>query len=204
MRYLLKIFAYWAWIKSFPKVTLYHHLYSNKTILCWIAACLIQPVLPMQRTISPESPVCMTERWLLQTSLHHLTNVVKKMFSTSTVRWRLCEAGIYSRVTVKKPLLMKQNNVKKFQWAKVHKNLTTKQWNKIVWSDEAKFTILRSNGLVGRVFANSPGDLGSIPGHVIPKTLKMVLDTSLLNTEQYKVRIKGKVEQSTERSSALP
>ena len=58
-------------------------------------------------------------------------------------------------------------------------------------------------GLVGRVFANSPGDLGSIPSRVIPKTLKMVLDTSLLNTQQYKVRIKGKVEQSRERSSAL-
>ena len=29
----------------------------------------------------------------------------------------------------------------------------------------------------------------------------MVLDASLLNTEHYKVRIKGKVEQSTERSS---
>ena len=43
-----------------------------------------------------------------------------------------------------------------------------------------------------RVFANGPGDLGSIPGRVIPKTLKMVLDTSLLNTQQYKVRIKGK------------
>ena len=38
-------------------------------------------------------------------------------------------------------------------------------------------------GLVGRVFTNGPGDLGSIPGHVIPKTLKMVLDTSLLNTQ---------------------
>ena len=59
-------------------------------------------------------------------------------------------------------------------------------------------------GLVGRVFANGPRDLGSIPGRVIPKTLKMVLDTSLLNTHQYKVRIKGKVEQSRERSSALP
>ena len=47
-------------------------------------------------------------------------------------------------------------------------------------------------------------DLGSIPGRVIPKTLKMVLDTSLLNTHQYKVRIKGKVEQSRERSCALP
>ena len=44
---------------------------------------------------------------------------------------------------------------------------------------------------------------GSIPGRVIPKTLKMVLDTSLLNTQQYKVRIEGKVEQSRERSSTL-
>ena len=57
---------------------------------------------------------------------------------------------------------------------------------------------------VGRVFTNGPGDLGSIPGRVIPKTLKMVLDTSLLYTRHYKVRIKGKVEQSWERSSALP
>ena len=47
-------------------------------------------------------------------------------------------------------------------------------------------------------------ETGSIPGHVIPKTLKMLLDTSLLNTQQYKVRIKGKVEQSRERSSAAP
>ena len=54
------------------------------------------------------------------------------------------------------------------------------------------------------VFANGPGDLGSIPGRVIPKTLKMELDTTLLNTQHYKVRFKGKVEQSREWSSALP
>ena len=58
-------------------------------------------------------------------------------------------------------------------------------------------------GPVGTVFANFPGDLSSIPGRVIPKTLKMVLDISLLNTQQYKVHIEGKVEQSVERSSAL-
>ena len=57
---------------------------------------------------------------------------------------------------------------------------------------------------MGKMFANGPGDLGSIPGRVIPKTRKIVLDTTLLNTQQYKVRIKGKVEQSKERSSALP
>ena len=32
----------------------------------------------------------------------------------------------------------------------------------------------------------------------------MVLDTSLPNTQQYQVRIKGKVQQSRERGSALP
>ena len=56
-------------------------------------------------------------------------------------------------------------------------------------------------GLVGRVFTNGPGDLGSIPGRIIPKTLSMVLDTSLLNTQQYKVHIKGKVKQFRERST---
>ena len=58
-------------------------------------------------------------------------------------------------------------------------------------------------GLVDRVFANGPGDQGLIPGRVIPKTLKMVIDNSLLNAQQYKVRIKSKVEQSRKRSCAL-
>ncbi len=51
---------------------------------------------------------------------------------------------------------------------------------------------------------NGPGDLGSILGRGIPKTSRMVPDASLLNTQQYKVGIKGKVEQSKEKSSALP
>ena len=57
---------------------------------------------------------------------------------------------------------------------------------------------------MSKVFANGPGDQGSIPGRVIPKTQKMVLDAALLNTRHYKVRIKDKVEQSREESSALP
>ena len=36
-------------------------------------------------------------------------------------------------------------------------------------------------------FANGPGNRGSIPGQVKPKTQKMVLDTALLNTQPYKV-----------------
>ena len=52
-------------------------------------------------------------------------------------------------------------------------------------------------------FANGPGDRGSIPGRVIPKTQKMILDAALLSTQYYKVRIKGKVEQSWEWGSAI-
>ena len=46
--------------------------------------------------------------------------------------------------------------------------------------------------LMTRVIINGPGDRSSILGPVIPKTQKM------LYTQQYKVRIKGKVEQSRE------
>ena len=45
---------------------------------------------------------------------------------------------------------------------------------------------------MNRVFANGPEDQ------------KMVLDADLLNTQHYKVRIKGIVEQSMEWSSTLP
>ena len=42
---------------------------------------------------------------------------------------------------------------------------------------------------MSRVFTNGQGDRDSIP--VIPKTQKTVLDVTLLNTQQYKVQIKG-------------
>ena len=58
--------------------------------------------------------------------------------------------------------------------------------------------------LVGRALANGPGDQSLIPSHFLPKDLKMVLDTSLLNTQNYKVRNNSKVEQSREWRSTFP
>ena len=57
-------------------------------------------------------------------------------------------------------------------------------------------------GIVFKVFASGPGDKGSILGRDIPKTQNIVLDASLINTQQYKERIKG-VKQSREGSSVL-
>ena len=64
----------------------------------------------------------------------------------------------------------------------------------------------RDIGSAVRVFANGPGDLGSIPGRVLPKTLKwnLIPPCLTLSIIYYKVRFKGKVEQSWEWSSALP
>ena len=44
---------------------------------------------------------------------------------------------------------------------------------------------------VDRMFASCPGDRSSVTVRVIPKIQKMVLDASLLNTQHYKVIIKG-------------
>ena len=57
---------------------------------------------------------------------------------------------------------------------------------------------------MSRLFVNGLEDRGSTPSRIIPKTQKMVLDAALLNTQHYKVNIKGKVEQAREWSSALP
>ena len=53
------------------------------------------------------------------------------------------------------------------------------------------------------LYTNSLGERGSVPGRVLPKTQKILLDASLLNTQHYKVGIKDKVGQSRERISAL-
>ena len=65
------------------------------------------------------------------------------------------------------------------------------------------YKVLPDIGIMVRVLANCLGDRRSIPDRVILKTQKMVLDAALLNTQHYEVRIKGKVEQSREWSSAL-
>ena len=54
---------------------------------------------------------------------------------------------------------------------------------RLVYESKKSFPSLKQSGQNWnkrfRVFANGPGDLGSIPGRVIPKTLKMELDKHL-------------------------
>ena len=99
----------------------------------------------------------------------------------------------------------------KEEWNKMSEELILKtcklfrrRIDTIITKMVAYLLILLFIGLAVRVFANGPGDLGLIPGRVIPKTQKMVLDASLLNTQHYKVPIKGKVEPSREGVATYP
>ena len=49
----------------------------------------------------------------------------------------------------------------------------------------------RAIGLMVTEFVNAPEVRGSILCLVIPKIQKMILDASLLNTQHYKLRVKG-------------
>ena len=102
----------------------------------------------MQMTISSESLACKIKKtdWYKH---HCITEQIsRKNVSIPTVWKRLCEAGLKGRISVKKPLLRKQNNVKGVQWDKAHKDRIIEQWNKVLWIDKSMFKIFRSNRTV--------------------------------------------------------
>ena len=70
--------------------------------------------------------------------------------------------------------------------------------------NKIRILVISLIGPVGRVFANGPGDRGSIPSRVIPKTFKMVLDTSLLNSQHYKVLSRVKWSNPGKRVALTP
>ena len=78
-----------------------------------------------------------------------------------------------------------------------------KNWEKNEFNDTLGGR-LRRYGQISKVSTNEPEYLGSIPSRVIPETKITVLDAALLNTQNYKERIKGKVELCRKKSSALP
>ena len=64
------------------------------------------------------------------------------------------------------------------------------------------FSFVRLIGLVGRAFADSPGDLVSVPGCVIPKTLKWYLIPPYLSLSN--IRCVSRVKWSSPRKEVAP
>ena len=66
--------------------------------------------------------------------------------SSNTVRKVLKRNGFVARVKQKKPLLSKTHQKTRLEFAEKYKYWTVEDWNKVVWSDESKFQIFRSDG----------------------------------------------------------
>ena len=66
--------------------------------------------------------------------------------STSTVRRRLRAANLMGRVARKKPLLTPSHRLRRLHFAKIHKDWTKEDWEKVLWTDEAPFSFVGQCG----------------------------------------------------------
>ncbi|GIY31257.1 transposable element Tc1 transposase [Caerostris darwini] len=68
--------------------------------------------------------------------------------SMNTIRKEAHLHGFHGRTAAHKPLITKSNRAAQLMWCKAHRIWTVDQWKRILWSDESKFTLYRSDGRV--------------------------------------------------------
>ena len=63
-----------------------------------------------------------------------------------TIRRRLKAVGLHGRIARRKPFVSLKNRQHRMQWARQHAHWTAKEWSKVLWSDESKFSRTGSDG----------------------------------------------------------
>lgn len=66
--------------------------------------------------------------------------------SRDTIARVLKEAGFVARIKIKKPSLNDRQKKARLAWARDHSKWTSDDWKKVIWSDESKFQLLKSDG----------------------------------------------------------
>ncbi|KAH7968170.1 hypothetical protein HPB52_006421 [Rhipicephalus sanguineus] len=100
------------------------------------------PRKPRSRvTIEPE------DAWIVSAaaekpglSAQQIKNTLDLRASVTTVKRRLREAGLKSRIAAQKPLLRAQNKEKRLQFSRQHAQRSTEEWKEVVFTDECTFT----------------------------------------------------------------
>ena len=70
--------------------------------------------------------------------------------STSTTQRRLREVGLYGRKTRRKPHLSASHKRTWLLFARKHKDTTLTQWSRVLFSDEKRLCLFRSDGVFWR------------------------------------------------------
>uniref|UniRef100_A0A914WNK9 Paired domain-containing protein n=1 Tax=Plectus sambesii TaxID=2011161 RepID=A0A914WNK9_9BILA len=108
------------------------------------------------RTGRPRKTTARTDKrivWLSKKSPFLTANAIRNDLnvmdvSTSTVKKRLRDSGLYGRRPAKKPLVSKKNKARQLKFARDHEFRTPLEWKKILWSDESKFLLFGTDGNV--------------------------------------------------------
>lgn len=81
------------------------------------------------------------------------TEIQKKFSATTgqevcvkTIRKNLHKIGFNSYQAVTKPLLTENQRQKRLEWCIDKQNWSVQQWRNVIWSDESRFTLFRSDG----------------------------------------------------------
>lgn len=72
----------------------------------------------------------------------------KNKISVRTAGNILKKADLNGRVARKKPLVSKRNRAARFQWAKIHRQVTVEEWKNVIFSDESPFTLFQEGGKI--------------------------------------------------------
>jgi hypothetical protein len=56
--------------------------------------------------------------------------------------------GFHGLAAVHKPQITMHNAKRRLEWCKAHCHWTPEQWKRDLWSDESRFTIWQSDGLI--------------------------------------------------------
>ena len=81
--------------------------------------------------------------------VHNATELQKKAFknvSTRTLQRWLKENGFVCRVKKKKPFLTQKAREARWQWAMAHASWTVEDWKHVIFSDESKYMLFKSDG----------------------------------------------------------
>ena len=66
--------------------------------------------------------------------------------SVATIKRTLVNAGMHGRIARRKPYLSRVNRKRRLRFALQHKNWSVEDWSQIIFSDESKFQLYKSNG----------------------------------------------------------
>jgi hypothetical protein len=68
--------------------------------------------------------------------------------STKTVRWELYEMGFHSRAAAHQSKITTHNAKYRLEWCKARHHCNLEQWKCVLWSNESRYTIWQSDGLI--------------------------------------------------------